>query len=226
MHRSVLAASAFVVAVGAPATAQILRALTVVGMVVSLCSPAAAQAESIRGSAERYAATVQPVGPEVRVRSWVRTWSGVGIAWAGVVVAASGTECRVFGEFQTERTRVYDSDIGWINLRYSGSDPVLDTNTCELDDFSISLEATALGYTVSDDVLASDAGSASDRAVVRSVQADVEGRRVPNAIMYSGLGIMAAGVLLATVWADVPAAESLSVTPLRGGGAVSFSIGF
>ena len=39
-------------------------------------------------------------------------------------------------------------------------------------------------------------------------------------------GLIAGGVLLATLWADTPVAESLTFTPLRGGGSLGASFGF
>ena len=50
---------------------------------------------------------------------------------------------------------------------------------------------------------------------------------------YAGIGLIAGGVLLATLWADTPVAESLTgskawgtFTPLRGGGFLGASFGF
>ena len=39
---------------------------------------------------------------------------------------------------------------------------------------------------------------------------------------YAGIGLIAGGVLLATLWADTPVAESLTFTPLRGGASFGF----
>ena len=42
----------------------------------------------------------------------------------------------------------------------------------------------------------------------------------------AGLGLITAGVLLATVWSDVPVVRNMTVSPTRGGVQVGASIGF
>ena len=44
--------------------------------------------------------------------------------------------------------------------------------------------------------------------------------------MYAGLGIAAAGALLATMWSDVPVVRNIAVAPLPGGARMTSSFGF
>ena len=48
----------------------------------------------------------------------------------------------------------------------------------------------------------------------------------PKGRMYAGLGIAAAGLLVATVFSDVPVVNSLAVAPLFGGAQVNAALGF
>ena len=43
---------------------------------------------------------------------------------------------------------------------------------------------------------------------------------------FTGIGIATAGVLLATVWSDVPVMRNMTIAPTRGGAMVGASFGF
>ena len=48
----------------------------------------------------------------------------------------------------------------------------------------------------------------------------------PKGLLYGGLGMAAAGALLAVLWSDVPVMRDVSVSPTRGGVAIGSRIGF
>ena len=204
---------------------NMMRCLTVVVLVLMVFLSAPVSAQSIRESAHRWVETAQPAETQARRRSWVRTWSGVGIAWAGAVVAASSLRCEVSGNYQNTYERLYDSDLGWGDYTFSGSNPDLNETTCEVEDFTLSVYGSGRGFSISGSGPASEVTS-SFRYLVDDVSENVEAVRVPTAGMYAGLGMVAVGALLATIWSDVPATENLSVTPLPGGALVGASFGF
>ena len=60
-----------------------------------------------------------------------------------------------------------------------------------------------------------------------AVQATARAHRfTPPGALYGGIALMAGGALLAALWADTPVAESLTFTPLPGGGLLGASVGF
>ena len=79
------------------------------------------------------------------------------------------------------------------------------------------------GKTVWEDVTAEMEDLRRETEVQRSDLMALENARLDQ---YAGIGLIAGGVLLATLWADTPGAESLTFTPLRGGGFLGASFGF
>ena len=79
------------------------------------------------------------------------------------------------------------------------------------------------GKTVWEDVTAEMENLRRETEVQRSDLMALENARLDQ---YAGIGLIAGGVLLATLWADTPVAESLTFTPLRGGGSLGASFGF
>ena len=63
-------------------------------------------------------------------------------------------------------------------------------------------------------------------AVEKGISFDLMALENARLDQYAGIGLIAGGVLLATLWADTPVAESLTFTPLRGGGSLGASFGF
>ena len=149
-----------------------------------------------------------------RVRSMPRTWAGLGLVAGGAIVVLTGNECRVSGSFREYSTL-------FINL--NGGNPVL-SESCALQDFTISgtiffdsFSRKASDYNV----------NALQRQIKSHIEADVQGDKVRKPLhLYGGLAMMGAGVLLATIWADVAAVRNLTVAPTRGGVHVSASFGF
>ena len=81
-----------------------------------------------------------------------------------------------------------------------------------------------------EDVMAEMEDLRRETEVQRSDLMALENARLDQ---YAGIGLIAGGVLLATLWADTPVAESLTgskawgtFTPLRGGGSLGASFGF
>ena len=79
------------------------------------------------------------------------------------------------------------------------------------------------GKTAWDDVTAEMEDLRRETEVQRSDLMALENARLDQ---YAGIGLIAGGGLLATLWADTPGAESLTFTPLRGGGSLGASFGF
>ena len=79
------------------------------------------------------------------------------------------------------------------------------------------------GKTAWEDVTAEMEDLRRETEVQRSDLMALENARLDQ---YAGIGLIAGGVLLATLWADTPVAESLTFTPLRGGGSLGASFGF
>ena len=77
--------------------------------------------------------------------------------------------------------------------------------------------------TVWEDVTAEMEDLRRETEVQRSDLMALENARLDQ---YAGIGLIAGGVLLATLWADTPVVESLTFTPLRGGGSLGASFGF
>ena len=63
-------------------------------------------------------------------------------------------------------------------------------------------------------------------AVEKGISFDLMALENARLDQYAGIGLIAGGVLLATLWADTPVAESLTFTPLRGGGSLGASFWF
>ena len=75
-----------------------------------------------------------------------------------------------------------------------------------------------------DSVLADDPDLVAGLNVLRGTAA---GKAFyPKGRMYAGLGIAAAGALLATIWSDVPAVRNIAVAPLPGGARITSSFCF
>lgn len=201
-----------------------MRRLVTLAVVLVLGSPAAASADDaprmprIRASAERLAASAVLQTNGGVQRSMARTWAGVGLMAAGAALAATGSECRVSGEFATFSQSTF---IGSVNL--TGRSPVL-SEDCRLTDFTITgnvgfdtLNRRASEYNV----------NSLQRDIKRHIEANVRGESALKAgTLYGGIALIGVGALIAVLWSDVPVAETVTFTPRPGGGQVRASIGF
>lgn len=201
-----------------------MQRFVTLAVVLVLGSPAAASADdaqgmpSIRASAERLTASAVLQTSGGVQRSMARTWTGVGLMVAGAALAATGSECRVTGDFATFSQNTF---IGSVNL--TGRSPVL-SEDCRLTDFTITgnvgfdtLNRRASEYNV----------NSLQRDIKRHIEADVRGESaLKTGTLYGGIALISVGALIAVLWSDVPVAESVTFTPRPGGGQVSASIGF
>ena len=148
-------------------------------------------------------------------RSMARTLTGVGVMAGGVVVALTGTDCRVNGEFDTFSTTTF---LGSVNL--TGKAPIL-SDTCALTDFTISgnvgfdtINRPASEYNV----------NLTQLDIKKHIEADVHGEQFRKAgNLYGGVAMIGVGALLAIVWSDAPSV-GLSLEP--GGARLSKTFGF
>ena len=154
-----------------------------------------------------------------------RTWGGVGMIGAGVVVAFYSQSCGATGSLEPDL--VVSDCLFTERLAASGLVPLVTDGTCGID-FNISGTVTG---NFSGTVYASESWryselSGFDRVAANTLRGTATGKSFyPKGRMYAGLDI-AAGALLATVWSDVPVVDSLTVAPLLGGAQASASLGF
>ena len=205
-----------------------LVGLTVL-LVLTLTTPALAAAgdEPISITAATRAAAVQipllQLGPQPRQRSMSRTWGGVGMIGAGVVVAFYSQSCRTTGSLAPDIVDYYGFGIQ-STVAGSGLVPLVTDGTCGID-FAMRGTVTQYGLTyLNISERYSEDPSTEAANLLRGTAAGKS--YYPKGRMYAGLGIAAAGVLLATVWSDLPVVNSLTVAPLLGGARVSASLGF
>ena len=156
----------------------------------------------------------------------VRTWAGVGLMAGGAMLAIMPKSCRLDGALsQDVESFRYSSGA----LGFFGAENAVVTKkdgNCMLD-YDVSAFFTG-GFYVSPIVTQKASqvdGFDTELAVVRGTAEPH--RYTPSGALYGGIGLIAGGVLLATFWADTPVADSLTFTPLRGGGGlVGASFGF
>ena len=204
-------------------------------LVVALAAPGAIQAqERILESAERLAAETTLQGGEGNRRSMARTWAGVGLAAGGVVVAFLRQNCRVAGMLSDESAVHVElvNIAGAVGLVFDNARGATATKVDGRCDLDWTVDGTPVATTIFGDIVGdTTAGTASDIRrdfpVVDETQGNARAESYrPKGLLYGGLGMAAAGALLATIWAEVPVMQDVSVSPLRGGVAVGSRIGF
>lgn len=199
-----------------------MRRFVIVGAAAAgLLAPVPVQAGSLKSQAQaaaREAALVQAVDPAPR-RSQVRTWSGIGMVGAGLVLAFSGNkECGTAGSLGPGwmQTVLFAS----VSVSATGLAPVMASGgECAIE-FTVTSRLSILGEEVSEsskvrisrrsqldsslfpavdippdvreDVVESILGTAT------SSESRSRGR------MVAGIGMAGAGILLATVFANSP----------------------
>ena len=187
--------------------------------------------QGILASAERFVAeaAIQRSGQSVQ-RSMVRTLAGVSLIGGGVVLAVMPKSCRLNGalspnveSFRYPATQHVSGSRGFFQAE--NAVVTKEDGNCMLD---YDVGAFFTGYTYVSPITTQKAsgvdGFDTELAAVRGT-AEAH-RYTPSGALYSGIGLIAGGVLLATLWADTPVAESLTFTPLRGGGFLATSFGF
>ena len=200
-------------------TATALAALLAVG------ASAAAQ-PSIRASAERLVSeeTALQRGGGVQ-RSMVRTWAGVGLMAGGAGLAIMPKSCRLEGALSPD-VEVFRYSAGALGY-FQGEDAVVTKvdGRCALDyDVGAFFAGGFYVSPITTQKASEVDGFDQELAAVRGTAA--AHRFTPAGAFYGGIALIAGGALLAAFWADTPVAESLTFTPLRGGGLVGASLGF
>ena len=148
-------------------------------------------------------------------RSMPRTLAGVGLMAGGVVVALTGTDCRVTGEFDTFSTTSF---LGSVNL--TGRAPIL-SDTCAVTDFTISGN---VGFDTLNRMASEYNVNLRQREIKDHIEADVRGENFRKAgNLYGGLAMVGVGALIATVWANSP---DVQLELERGGARLSRTFGF
>lgn len=149
-------------------------------------------------------------------RSSGRTWGGVGLMAAGVLVVLTGQSCRTVGEFAA-------FELPSLDVQLTGRSPVL-SESCELTDFTITgnVGADSLNRSASEYDL-----NSLQRSIRSQIEADVYGEPfLKPSNLYSGVAMMGVGALLATVWASVSEDPLLDVAVAPGHIQVGKTFGF
>ena len=212
-----------------------MRKIATLGLIVVLAAPALAGAQGrILESAERMIAetAMQEIGGSRR--SMARTWIGVGLAAGGAVVALMRQDCRVAGTLSDEAAvHILAVNIaGSAGVVFDNARQATATKTDGRCDFDWTVDSTPVllsifGDTVYDTSVEQVSDLRSDFPEVVETQGTARAEKYrPKGLLYGGLGMAAAGALLAVLWSDVPVARDLSVSPTRGGVAIGSRIGF
>ena len=173
------------------------------------------------------AAQQAPANP-IRQRSKGRLWGGVGMMGAGVVIAFYSQSCEATGALASDF--VLNDGLLTTTLAPSGLGPLVKDGRCGID---FNIRGTIRGNftgTVYEDISGKYSDLADDPDLVAGLnvlRGTADGKAFyPKGRMYAGLGIAAAGALLATMWSDVPVVRNIAVAPLPGGARVTSSFGF
>lgn len=206
---------------------------TVAVIATVLAAPGLGQAQILE-SAERLIAetAMQEIGGSRR--SMARTWIGVGLAAGGAVVALMRQDCRVAGTLSDE-SAVHISLInsaGSVGVVFDNARQPTATKVDGRCDFDWTVDGTPVLLSIfGDRVGTTTADKASelrsDFPEVAETQGSARAEKYrPKGLLYGGLGMAAAGALLAVLWSDVPVMRDVSVSPTRGGVAIGSQIGF
>ena len=166
-------------------------------------------------------------GNQERRRSMARTWGGVGLIGAGIVTAFYSQECGTLGSLGSTATG--SDGLLTYSISASSLQPREADGQCDID-FTVSGTVTG-NYTgtVYGNVSGQFSSLTSDEmSVVRQtgVQGSAAARAFwPKGRMYAGLGIAAAGALMATVFANVDVPVALTRLD-RSGVAVGTRLGW
>jgi hypothetical protein len=191
---------------------------------------------SITADAARAAGQVRLAqgAPQERQRSMGRVLGGLALVGGGVALAFYSKSCEATGDLSGPR---YADDpyapglISWTFLA-SGLEPLVTDGRCGVD---FNMRGIQTGnYTGSvyfDETVRSskfaELGFTGVNSPTNMMKGDAAGHSFyPKGRMYAGLGIAAAGLLVATLFSDVPVVNSLTVAPRLGGAQVNASLGF
>ena len=199
---------------------RILKRIAIAGVVVALLSAGApAHASSMDKTAFTVrAVSLEQVGKPAWRRSKLRTWAGLGIIGAGVVLAFSGKKCGTSGALGLGYMQSDSS--GSVSLSADGLEPAVAAGGQCVIEFTFTSRATVdgqdliesgtvrlsrrseldLGYLAGSEI-PSEEQETILQAVIGSAAA-VETRS--RGRMAAGLGMAGAGILLATVFARTP----------------------
>ena len=195
-----------------------MRNIVAVGLVVTLGGmPSVASAQDILADAERLAAEIelQQSGDGVQ-RSMVRTLTGVSLIAGGAMLVVMPKSCRLEGALSpdVEGFRYPAGSRGFFQAE--NAVVTKEAGNCMLD-YDVGAFFTG-GFYVSPITKqkASEVGDGFDTELA-AVRGTAEAYRyTPSGALYGGIGLIAAGALLATFWSDTPVANSLTFTTLRG----------
>ena len=171
-------------------------------------------------AATRKAALLQ-AGEQTHRRSQVRTWSGIGIVGAGLILAFSGKECRTTGSLGPGwmQTVLFAS----VSISADGLEPVMAAGgECAIE-FTVTSRVSIAGLDFSEservqvsrrseldlsflpegDDVPLEVGETVVKSVIGSAVASESRSR---GRMVAGIGMAGAGILLATVFANAPVA--------------------
>ena len=215
-------------------TLAVLVLIGLLGMPLVATAEESAQQESsmlaqpgILASVERLVAeeaSIQRSGGGVQ-RSMVRTLAGVSLMAGGAMLAAMSKSCRLQGAFSpgVETFRYAAGSRGVFQA--TNAVVTKEDGNCMLD-YNVSA-FFAGGFYVSPITTQKASEIDGFDTELAAVRGSAEARRyTPSGALYGGIGLIAGGALLAMFWADTPVADSLTFTPLRGGGLVRTTFGF
>ena len=203
---------------------EAMRRIMAGGVIAALLLAAVpVQAGPIRAqalAATRKAALLQ-AGEQTHRRSQVRTWSGIGIVGAGLILAFSGKECGTTGSLGPGwmQTVLFAS----VSISADGLEPVMAAGgECAIEftvtsrvsiagqDFSVAERVRVsrrseldLSFFPEGDDVPPEVGETVVKSVIGSAVASESRSR---GRMVAGIGMAGAGILLATVFANVPVA--------------------
>ena len=202
-----------------------MRRLVTLAIVLALGAPAAAAAQpGIRASAERAAAEAALQRAGVLQRS-AAGLGGVGLMAGGAVLAVVPKSCRLEGALSSE-VHVFQYSAGARGFFAAENAVVAKGDSGCVLDYDVAA-FFAGGFFVSDITTQKASGVDGFDQELTAVRGTARAHGfTPSGALYGGIALIAGGALLATLWAETPVAESLTFTPLRGGGLLGASVGF
>jgi len=157
-----------------------------------------------------------------------RVLGGLALVVGGVAVAFYSKSCKTTGDL-SEGLYVNDG-LFTESVTASGLVPLVTDGRCGVD---FDIRAKRVGnWTGTEYINETERYSnVPEEGLVAAFANAMKGTAAGNSFypkgrMYAGLGIAAAGLLVATVFSDVPVVNSLTVAPLLGGAQVNASFGF